>query len=901
VAWYHRLLNIVLSNRLSTDIEREVNFHIAERADDLRAAGLSDHEAADQARRRFGNAGLYREQIRDADLFGWLDTTVGDFRYAWRALRRSPAFAIAAVGSIALGIGANVAIYALIDAVSLRALPVPHPEELLQVGVAQKGEGGFVGVQPNDERFSNPLWEALRDGPNGFANVAAFGNLRVNLADEGEARFLTGAFVSGNYFRLFGVKPAAGRLFAQQEDVRGCAPVVVISDAYWTSEFSRDAHVLGRKISFDGKPFQIIGVAGGRFTGPVVGVMPRFYVPLCAEPVLRGPRSRLDSRSDWWLTVIGRRAADADPRQIAARLQGFGPTAYEATLDPRAGAEQRQSYLSKTFSLGDISRGVSPLHASFNRALLTLMAFVALVMLIACANVANLLLARAATRRRELALRLALGAARGRIARQLLTESGLLALLGAVGGLVFARWGASMLVGMISLPQGPVELDLSLNPRLLAFTAFVATATAVLFGVVPAWRGTRLAPQTAMNDSGRNVAEGHRGFTVGKALVGAQVALSLVLLVGAALLVGSLRKLSTEDAGFHAGGVLIVKADLRRSGVSTEQMAAVNASLLEGLRAIPAVVDVSQSQVVPVSRDRWNDVVVVDGFTPQDPDDAQIWFNRVSPRYFATLRTRFLLGRDFDDRDVPTAERVAIVNDAFARRFFRTLNATGRQFRTRVGDTASAPITVVGVVENAKYESLREEPGPIAYLAMSQGKPTPTITAEVRTSGDALALVPAVRLAVGRVNPRIVLEIETLVNQLASSLSRERLLALLSAVFGTVALLLATLGLYGITAYSVAQRTKEIGVRQALGAGRGRIIRMVLGDVSRTVIAGTVVGAVATRWAGKLVSALLFHMQPSDPVVLAAAATLLVLIALAAGLIPALRASRIDPVAALRE
>jgi predicted permease len=365
--------------------------------------------------------------------------------------------------------------------------------------------------------------------------------------------------------------------------------------------------------------------------------------------------------------------------------------------------------------------------------------------------------------------------------------------------------------------------------------------------------------------------------------------------------VGSLRKLSTEDAGFHAGGVLIVKADLRRTGVPKEQLATLSTNMLEGLRAIPGVVDVSQSQVVPVSRDRWNDVIVIEGFVPKDPDDAQIWFNRVSPRYFATLRTRLLLGRDFDAGDVPGSPRVAIVNDAFARRFFRTVNATGRQFRTRVGDSATAPITVVGVVENAKYGSLREEPGPIAYLAMSQAAPVPTIIAEVRTGGDAAALFPAVRLAIGRVNPRIVQELETLSSQLASSLSRERLLAVLSAVFGTVALLLATLGLYGMTAYSVAQRTKEIGVRQALGADRRRIIRMVLRDVARTVIGGTIVGAISVVWAGRLVSALLFHMQPTDPMALGAAAALLVLVALPAGLVPALRASRVDPAIALRE
>jgi predicted permease len=404
-----------------------------------------------------------------------------------------------------------------------------------------------------------------------------------------------------------------------------------------------------------------------------------------------------------------------------------------------------------------------------------------------------------------------------------------------------------------------------------------------------------------MNAASRSVAEGHSRLTLGKALAGAQVALSLVLLVAAGLLVESLRKLSNEDPGFRADGVLLVTADLRRSGVPNEQLASVSAKLLEALRAIPGVVDASQSQIVPVSGDRWNDVIAVDGYTPKDPDDAQIWFNRVSPRYFATLETRLLAGRDFNAGDVSTAPRVAIVNDAFTRRFFGTANAVGRQFRTRVGDTLSAPLTVVGVVENSKYESLWENPGPIAYVAMSQGTPRPAMTAELRSAGDPAALVPAVRLAVARVNPRIVLELETLTNQLSWSISRERLLAVLSALFGAVALSLATLGLYGVMAYSVARRTNEFGVRQALGADRARIIGLMLGDVGRVVFAGTIVGVTGAAGIGKLLSSFLFRTQPVEPAVLASAAALLAVVAVAAGFVPALRASRVDPVAALRE
>jgi predicted permease len=901
MAWYHRLLNVVRASRVDRDIQRELDFHLAERADDLRADGFSATEASYEARRRFGNRTVHGERVRDVDLAAWLDSAIHDGRYALRGLRRSPIFAVVAVGSIALGIGATVAIFTLVNAVSLRPLPVPHAEQLLQVGVGHEGEGGFVGVQPDDQRFSNPLWEALRDRPHGLTSVAAYGNLRANLAEEGEARYVVGAFVSGDYFRLFGVTPATGRLFSARDDVRGCAPVAVLSSRFWESEFARDPRVIGRRLSLDGKSFEIIGVAGDGVTGPMVGVMPRLFAPLCAELVLRGERSRLDARSDWWLYVFGRRPAGVTPQRIGAGLVALAPGAYVATIPLGATPKQERTYLSHTFSLGDASRGLSELHDRFNGALVALMAFVAVVMLIACANVANLLLARAAARRRELAVRLALGAARTRVARQLLTESILLAALGAGFGLLLARWGASALCSMISLPQGRVELDLGLDWRLLGFTALVATCTVVGFGVIPAWRGTRLDPQAAMNAASRAIAEGHSRFTLSKLLVGAQVALSLVLLVAAGLLVGSLRKLSTENPGFRSDGVLIVKADLQRAGVSKEELSTFQATVLDALRAIPGVVDASQSHVVPVGGDRWNDVIAVEGFTPKDPDDVEIWFNRVSPRYFATLGTRVLAGRDFAAGDGPTSPRVAIVNDAFARKYFRTPNVVGRQFHTRVRDTLSDPLTIVGVVENTRYQSLREQADPIAYVAMRQAKPTPLMNAEVRTTHDPAALIPSIRLAVGRVNPRIILEFQTLTDRLAGSISRERLLAVLSGLFGVVALLLANLGLYGVMAYSVARRTTELGVRQALGANRARIVRLVLGDVARVVALGVMLGAVGAAWIGRLVASFLFQMEPREPAVLLGAVAVLALSAAAAGFVPAWRASSVDPVAALRD
>jgi predicted permease len=901
MAWYHRLLNVIRSDRLSSEIQREMEFHLAERADALRATGLSERDSANEARRRFGNRSILSEQTREADLVTWIDSAIGDLRYAARTLRRSPVFAIVAVGSIALGIGATTAVYTLIDAVALRPLPVPHPEELLQLVIADAGKGGLVRHATNNQYFTNPLWEQIRDRPNGFASVAAFTDTRFNLSKGGEAKYATGILASGDYFKVFAVAPAIGRLFTPADDRRGCPGVAVLGYGYWEREFGRRSDVVGRVLSLDGKPVRVIGVARDGFTGPEVGRVPEIMLPLCADELLRGARNALDQRTYWWLRLIGRRPAGVDPRAIAARLQSLAPNAFRLTVSRRGGVEQQREYVTRTFGVAEVPNGLSGLRKVYNRALYTLMSFVALVMLIACANVANLLLARAAARQREVAIRLAIGAGRSRLVRQLLTESALLAALGAAFGLVLARWGARTLVSMISTPSRAVAIDLSLNAHVLAFAFGVTVLTVAIFGLIPAWRGTRVALQSAMKVAGRGVAEGHARFTLGKILVSAQVALSLVLLVGAGLLVGSLRKLSTVDKGFRDEGILLVEADLGRLGVPQDQLAAVRTQLLATFRSLPGVTSASTSDLTPLAGNNWNDVIVVDGYTPRRVEDGLAWFNRVSDGYFRTMDTQLLIGRDFDSRDVPTSTQVVIVNDALARKFFRTGNPLGRQLRIKMGDTASSPYTVTGVVENAKYESLREDPQPIAYVAASQSvSDAGAMTVQLRTTGDPLRLAPAVKGAAARVNPGIGLEFRTLSGQLASSISRERLMARLSGVFGGAALALAMLGLYGVMIYSVTRRRNEIGVRLALGAERGRVVRMVLGDVARVVLAGCVVGVVVAATSGKLIRSFLYDMEPVEPTILWGAAVTLMLVALAAGIIPALGAARVDPVEAIR-
>ena len=889
MSWFRRLLNVSRPGRLSREIDREMEFHIAERADELRAAGMSEEAALLEARRRFGNRGIQKERTRDADIVTWLDSLAADIRYAARALRRSPAFTAVAVASLALGIGANTAIFTLIDALVLRTLPVPHPEELVEVTFG--GEHGS---------FTNPLWEQIRDRRTGFASMAAFAESEFNIAEGGEARRIRGAWVSGEYFSLFGVRPFAGRLLTPSDDERGCPPLAVLGFGFWQSEYAGAADVVGRTIRLDGHPFRIVGVAAPGFGGPEVGREVQLHAPLCGKEAVSGPGT-LDHRSMWYLRIIGRRAPGVTTQQAAARLAAIAPATFAATVPPDWSTESKLEYVNRTLGAAPAESGMSSLRTRYRGALLTLMGAVGIVLLIACANVANLLLARGAAREREVAIRLAVGAARPRIVRQLLTESALLGLLGAAFALLIGQWGTHALVGLIASDGQPVALDLSLDPRVLGFTVLVAAATTGLFGLVPAWRATRVSPQTAMKTNGRGIAEGHARFTIGKALVVAQVALSLILLVGAGLLVGSLRNLGRVDPGFRPDGVLLVSVDLGRSG-APEGWHATRRDLLERVRAIPGVRSASASDLTPIGGSTWNDFVVEDGPSPTSGDRSLVFFNEVSDGYFATLETRLLAGRDFDEGDVPGAPRVAIVNEATARRIFGAESPLGRRIRTIVGDGVSEPYTVIGVVEDAKYESLREESSGTVYVSASQNAhPGPSLTLQLRGRGGAEELVPAVESLVAEALPSATLEFRTLSRQVASSLRRERMLAVLSALFGAVALLLSMLGLYGVMAYAVARRRNEIGVRIALGADRGRVLRLVLGDVARVVAAGLLLGAAAAMGLGSLVRSFLFGVEPTEPGVMALAVVSLATVALAAGFIPAMRASRLDPVAALRE
>lgn len=641
-----------------------------------------------------------------------------------------------------------------------------------------------------------------------------------------------------------------------------------------------------------------MGVAEPGFTGIEVGSSVDVLAPLCAEKIIHGETSLLDQRSFLgWLRVIGRPKPGISPSQATARLKTLAPEIFRATLPRNWQVEYQDLYLKRTFDTQSAANGLSYLRTQYRKALMVLMAIVGVVLLIACANVANLLLARGAARQREIAIRMALGCGRGRLIRQLLTESLLLSGAGAMLGILFAQWGTRLLVRFLD-----VFLEKTIDVHVLAFTAGVAIVTGLLFGIAPAWRGTRVQPQTAMKANSRGVIEGSK-FGLGKVLVMVQVALSLLLVVGAGLMLSTFWRLASLNPGFERDHVLLASVDLRNGNYGQEQRLAVLRQMLEKLRNIPGVRSASASTITPISPRRWISEVVIDGYTAKSRDDATVYFNQVSDRYFETLGIGIVAGRDFNSHDTPTSPRVAIINQTTAKKYFGATNPLGKRYRTHEGNQLSDPVEIVGIVEDTKYGSLRDEIPPTAYIAWSQnGSPSPLTNFELRAAGGApTELIAGVKSAIGEVNRKVSLEFTTLAIQIDESLARERLLATLSGFFGALALLLAAIGLYGVMSYNVARRRNEIGIRMALGAEQARVVRMVLGEVALLTGIGLVAGLGVAMATTRFVASFLYGLKPNDPLTLSLAAVVLAGVAFVAGYLPARRASRTDPMTALRE
>ncbi len=801
-----------------------------------------------------------------------------DLRYALRALRSTPGFTAVAILSLALGIGANTAIFSLIDSVLLKTLPVQHPEQLLQI-VTPFYEGALT----------NPIWEQLRDRQDVFSGIFAYSFTRYNIASGGEARFVEGNKVSGQFFDTLGVRSILGRTFTAQDDKRGCAGTAVLSYDFWQRAYGGRDDILGKPVSLDGHPFEVVGITQPGFSGIQVGRGVDVFVPLCTDAIVMPENNSLDKRGDWYLNVIARPKPGISPTQATARLKTLAPEIFKATLPPNQPPDRNAKFLANTFETKPAGSGLSNLRSQYRLALLTLMVVVGVVLLIACANVANLLLARGAARQKEIAIRLALGSGRARLIRQLLTESLVLSLGGAALGVVFAQWGTRLLVSYLTTSRSSVFLDLSIDGRMLAFTAAVAILTGLLFGLAPAWRGTRVDPQTAMKANARGVIEGSR-FGLGKALVMAQVALSLMLVVGAGLMLSTFWKLNSLDTGFDRRNVLLVQVDIRNANYPEDRRASAYREMLNRVRAIPGVRSASISGMTPISQRSWTESILIDGDRP-----ANVAFNSVSSGYFETMGTPMILGRDFNKYDTPQAPSVAIVNETLVKKYFGNANPIGR---TYLWKPVSGPIEIVGVVKDAKYYSLREPVPPTVYRAESQEKPRLFAVIEIRTNAN---LIPAVKSAMEEINRDITLQFNTLSTQVGESLTREKLLATLSGFFGALALVLATIGLYGVMSYNVARRRNEIGIRMALGAEQSRVLGMVLREVATLIFVGLAVGMAFTLATTRFVSSFLYDLTPNDPKTIGSAVILLAAVALIAGYLPARRAARLEPMTALRE
>jgi putative ABC transport system permease protein len=815
---------------------------------------------------------------------------VQDIRYGARALKATPLVSAVAILSLGLGIGANTAMFSIADALVLRPLPVDDP-------------GQLALLRSQDERrtaWTNPVWEQIRDRRELFPGAFASSNTRFNLSASGESQFVDGLFASGNAFEVLGVQAVIGRMFAVADDRPGGGvdgPVAVISHAFWQRRFGGSPDAIGKALTLERVPFTIVGVAPPSFFGVEVGKTFDVAVPIGTATLIRSPGA-LRQRSSWWLRIMIRLEPGQSPEAASALLRGLQPNIRAATLPDDWHPWTLPQYLRDPFRLERASSGDPALRTKYRLPLITITVVVALMLLIACVNLANLLLARTAARRQELAVRIALGASRTRIFQQLLSESLLLAGAGAVVGLGLAEWTSDGLVRMLSTPTNTVALQLGLDWRVLSFAAVSALVTAVLFGTAPAFRGARQQPNDTLKAQARSVV-GEKSQAPGHILVVVQVAMSLVVVVTALLLVRTFTSLTRVERGFDDRRILIASLAFPPDRIPVEQRREVFSRLLESARAIPGVASGALSNGIPLNTTIWNNVIELPDGPDLPPLERLTAFNMVSSGWFQTYGTRLVAGRDFSSSDTVDSAPVAIVNEAFAHRFTAGRNPIG----IRVRHPGNVVREVVGYVEDVAYTSLRDPAPPTLYLHYGQDRQLSTsLTLAVRVESGSPAQVakPLVDVLRG-VNGDLVATVRPLSDNVRGALAQERLVAVLAGFFGALALLLAAIGLYGVTAYAVNRRRSEIAVRMALGSTRRAVIVLMLRRTSFFVCAGLAAGTAASLWASRFIAPLLFGPQPRDPAALVGAIAVLATVALLSAWLPAYRASRIDPARVIGE
>jgi predicted permease len=914
--WSKEIEEAIASLKLSagreSEVVEELSQHLNDRYDELLASGVGEGEAYQ----------ILVRDLTDGTLVAGLKATLrtepqpvpvgtegsgnpfagiaNDLRYGARLLARSPGFAIVAILSLALGIGANTTIFQLLDAVRMRTLPVHDPARLARVAIVNSPHCCRGDFYSRNSDLTGALWNAMRDRQQGFSAIAVWATNRFNLGLGGEARYANALLISGDFFNVLGIHPVVGRLISPADDYRGCGVQgAVLSYGFWQREFGGRPDVVGSKLALNGHPFQVIGVTPASFYGLEVGQNFDAALPVCSEPVFSTNLSRpslMDSPGAWWLAVIGRLKPGWTEERASAQLDAVSPAIFAATLPGDYDEIAKKYYLSFHLGVLPAATGVSSLREDYEDSLWVLLALSGLVLLIACANLANLMLARASSRQREMALRLTLGASRSRLIRQLLAESLLLAAMGTAAGLALAQILSRVLVAFLSSQQHPIFVELTPDWRVLGFAAGLALLTCILFGLTPAIQASRTEPGVTMKGSARGATAGRAGLLLRRALIVSQVALSLVLLMAALLFVRSFQNIVTLNAGFEQDHLLIAKFEFTSLKLSAESQLVFRHELLSRVQAIPGVSAAAEILIVPMSHSGWDDNI-------DFPDGAQrqdVTLNRVSPGYFETMETPLLVGRDFNPSDTPASPRTAIVNEAFARKFYSGANPVGRVFRD--SDAPHKTYRVVGMVKDSKFYDLREEPVPTVYVSFTQGNSPEQNSTLVIRSGESLpALISSVNHAANEINPAMVLNFTVFKTQIREGLLRESLLATLSGFFGVLATVLAVIGLYGVISYIVLQRRNEIGVRMALGADRSNILRMVLRDAAILLGIGLAAGTVLTIVAGRATASMLYGLKPSDPLTLAAAMAGIIAVGLAASFLPAQRAANIHPMAALRE
>jgi putative ABC transport system permease protein len=878
-------------DELQAAVDEELRVHLEMRAEELMSKGMSSEAARREARRQFGDFEYTRRYCRNQDErkeagMRWtllMDELRGDLRHSVRQVARNPGFTAVAVLTLALGIGANTALFSIFNSLILRPLPVRDPGSLALL---------------SDGSWSYPIWDEIRlREAELFDGTLAWSAQRFDLSAGGQTEPVDGAYVSGGFFDVLGVTAIRGRMLTPADDGGASTsvdrardgPVAVISDRLWRQRFASAPDIVGRQLTVQRIPFTVVGVMPPGFFGADVGRMTDVMLPFAAEPLIRGKESRLAAKGSWWLQIMARLKPGQTLQQANAALRVI------QTQITEGASRQLQP-----FTLVAASTGNSSLRNRFETPLLAMVVAVGLVLLVACANIASLMLARTLARRREFSVRLALGSSRWRIARLLFIESLIVAVAGAAVGLVFASWSSALLVRQLSTWQSTVSLDLGLDWRVLAFTAALACLSAVIAGVAPVLGLKAVAAGEALKDSGRGIASGGR-FSVRGTIVVAQIAVSFALVIAAGLFLRTFASLNRLPLGFVPGPLLVAELNLQAGGGSPEERSARVDRLRDAAAAVAGVRSAAVSSVRLLTGGGTSSGMIAINDGPMSRIRPTLWLNGTTPGWFQTMGIPLRSGRDFETGDRVGGRPVAIVNETFVRRFMAGEQPIGQT--VRLGFEPGTRYEIVGVVGDTVYTTPRDGMLATMYVAMAQRKPSefwPTVLLTASTAGSRAMVERDVAEALRRADPAIGFTFGTFDQLVEATVTQERLIALVSAFFGGLALLLAAVGLYGVVAHAVRARQKEIGLRIALGATPSSILRIVFQSVGLLIAAGLALGLAGSLWAARFLEALLFHLEPRDPATFGGAAAVLVAVAVVAAWVPAYRAARIDPVAALR-